>query len=420
MNKELIKIILLGALIVVASFWFAGRFIQPAPPRAFTIAAGSAGGAYLTLAHQYAELLSEDGIQVTVLETEGSLENIALLQEGRADVAFVQTGVAVPADSGIEGLGALYYEPLWLFTRGHEPLRQLTDLKGKRISVGPEGSGTKAVTLAILAEHGLDEQNVTLLSLGGAEALEALTADRIDASFTIAAMSSASVMNLLSLSGLRLARLDLADALARRLPFLKVITIPRGMLDPARDYPSEEIKMLSPVASLAAREDFHPALVDLVLMTAATLHAPGDLLAAPGTFPAPHPTAAPLGKEAERHFSSGLPFLKRILPFWAATLISRMWVMIIPLLTILIPLLKIIPPTYHWRLRSQLFRLYRQLRDVDSRRMKGGESVDRAALLDEVRRIEVETDTLTVPLSYYDRVYHLKLHVRFVREQLGG
>jgi uncharacterized protein len=417
LNKELVKLVSLGLVLVVAAFWLAGRFVPPAPPRAFTLAAGSEGGAYLAVARQYAALLAEQGIAVEVLETRGSVENVELLARGEADVALVQTGVPVPAESGIEGLGALYYEPLWIFARDEQPLRPLTALAGQRVAVGEVGSGTRAAALALLAEHGVDEEGATLAPLQGEAALAALVEGRVDAVMLVGAMTSPQVQAFLDAPGVDPAPLEMAEALARRLPFLTVIEVPRGLLDVVEDKPAESMQLLSPVASLVARAEFHPALVDLLLVAAAQVHGAGDLLTPAGMFPAAHPTAAPLSAEAQRHFTDGLPFLKRVLPFWAATLVSRMWVMVIPLLTILVPLFKVIPPTYHWRLRSQIFRLYRRLRAVDARRLGGG-AMDRTALLEQVTAIEAETETLKVPISYYDRVYQLKMHTAFVRRQL--
>ena len=100
-----------------------------------------------------------------VRPTAGSVENLALLQDAKSGVhvAFVQGGIGSPrSHPGLAALGSLYYEPLWLFTR----LRALEDLRplvGARIAVGPEGSGTRAVALRLLAENGLDKDNVRLM-----------------------------------------------------------------------------------------------------------------------------------------------------------------------------------------------------------------------------------------------------------------
>lgn len=425
MNKELWKVIGPVGLIVVVAFAVAYRFIEPAPPRSFTLAAGSADGAYYHFAQRYRALLAAEGISVEVLETSGSVENVALLADSTSgvDAALVQTGIPIPdlEERAIVGLAGLYYEPLWLFVADHnEPVTLVTDLHGLRVGAGKKGSGTWFVTRALLSEHGMDESNVALLPLGGSDAIAALEDGQLDALFAVGSLDSTYVSTLLERDDLVLAHLEMTSALSRRLPYLVEVSVARGLLDPGQDFPSEPLTVLAPVASLAATTDFHPALIDLLLMVASDVHQAGDLLTPPDLFPAARPTAAPVSPEAERFFTSGLPFLKRVLPFWAANLVSRMWVMIIPLLTILIPLARIIPPTYHWRLRSQLFRLYRRLKAVDAERVQNKKKADQAALLNEIAAIEEEVEQLTVPLSYADRVYHLKLHIHFVRDQLMG
>ncbi len=418
MNRELLKVLLPAILMVAAAFFVAYRFIEPAPPRAFTFAAGAEGGAYLAYARQYQAVLAREGIEVTILETAGSSENIALIESGQADVGLVQTGIPMPEEYRAEGLAALYYEPLWLFTRSELAITQMPQLAGLRVAVGVSGSGTRSVVDSLLTEHEMSLSDLEAFELTGDQLHEAMDHADLDAIFMVGGLTSASVQNMLQRAGWTIAEFKLATALARRLPYLEVVTVPRGLLNPASDLPERDLNVLSPVASLVAHSDFHPALVDLLLTAAQAVHANGDILSHTGTFPGPAPVAAPLSAEADRFFSSGLPFLKRVLPFWAATLIARAWVMIIPLLTILIPLFKILPPAYHWRLRSQLFRLYKRLKAIDQERIEQGNEADVAKLLAGVEAIENETQSLTVPLSYADRVYQLKLHTRFVRDQL--
>jgi uncharacterized protein len=424
MNKELIKLILLGIVLTAGAFWLAVRFVQPAPPRHFTLAAGPEGGAYLEWAYRYQAELAKQDVTVEVITTSGSVDNLELLTATNgADVAFVQTGIPVDATADVVGLAALYYEPLWIFTRTEAPIRQIHDLTGLRMAAGADGGGTRPVVDALLQEHRMGPDTIELLPLNGGDALAEIDAGNLDGVFFVTAVSSPLVRQYLERPDLRIAKLDLTTSLARRLPFLNPVAVSRGLFDPARDFPQEPMELLAPVASLAARADFHPALMDLLLTVVQQEHRDGDLLAQPGDFPRMEPLAAPISPDAERFFTAGLPFLKRVLPFWAATLVARMWVMIIPLLTILIPLMKILPPTYHWRLRSQIFRLYRRLKAVDAARVKANEEErqeEHSTWLADLQQIEKETEQLNVPLSYADRVYHLKLHIQFVKNQLGA
>jgi len=121
---------------------------------------------------------------------------------------------------------------------------------------------------------------------------------------------------------------------------------------------------------------------------------------------------------AQRHFTSGPPWLQRYLPFWAATLVDRLKVLLVPLLTLLLPLFKILPPTYRWRVRSRIYRWYRDLRTVEQRIFDGVDTATSTWATAELDRIEREVAQLQVPLSYADQLFNLRLHIRYVRSEL--
>jgi hypothetical protein len=127
-----------------------------------------------------------------------------------------------------------------------------------------------------------------------------------------------------------------------------------------------------------------------------------------------------LSAESKRYFESGLGFLRRVLPFWAATLIERAWILILPILTLLIPLLKIAPPTYRWQVRRRIYRWYQDLRRLENSLEAARASTDGAALeegLNGLQRLQKEVSQVVVPLSYADNLYHLRQHIDFVRNR---
>ena len=94
--------------------------------------------------------------------------------------------------------------------------------------------------------------------------------------------------------------------------------------------------------------------------------------------------------------------------------------MLVPLLTLLLPLFKILPPTYRWRVRSRIYRWYRDLRRVEQRTFDGADDETRVWADGELDRIEREVSHINVPLSYADQLFNLRLHIRFVRRELHG
>jgi TRAP transporter TAXI family solute receptor len=423
-------------VLIAVGFAVAYQFVDPAPPRHLTLATGSPDGAYHAFGERYKAILARDGITVRLVESAGSVENLALL-EGPAeattesaaqpvDMAFVQSGIGDPAESpGLVALASLYYEPLWIFVRGAQPVGRLTALAGKRITVGAAGSGTRAVALELLAANGIsagDAEGTVLSDSAGAAAAEALAAGKLDAAFFVTAKYHPLLSGLLAQPDIDLLSLERAAAYQRRYRYLAGVTLPEGAMDLAANLPAEDVQLLSPLATLVAREGVHPALMDLMLRAATEIHGGSGLFEEPGEFPSPHNVDFPLSPSAERYFQSGLPFLRRVLPFWAATLVERLWVLLLPALTLLIPLLRIAPPTYRWQVRRRITRWYRDLRRLESDLQAAAEAGDRDALqaaLGDVDRLQVEIGGIAVPLSYASDLYNLRLHAEFVRRRFA-
>ncbi len=360
-------------------------------------------------------------IDLEVRVTAGSAENIALLEseDSEAQVAFVQGGTQTFAQTEtLVSLATLYYEPLWIFHRSDVSLERLSDLAGKRVYVGPEKSGTRALALMLLSENSIGPGDLELSTLTGGDAIEALRADELDVLFMVASFKSSNVRHLLEADGIRLMSLERAEAYIRRHRFLSRQTLPQGAFDLAADLPPQDVTLLAPTANLVAQEDLHPALVDLLLQAADQIHGEGTVFARPGEFPSPQYVNFPLSPEASRFFEHGPPFLRRTLPFWAATLVDRLKVMLLPLIALAIPLLRSMPPLYQWRMRARVYRWYKELRMVER---SVGEGVTPDQVNDhrsELDRIESEVQDVSVPSSYAKDLYHLRMHIGYVRGRL--
>ncbi len=410
-----------AVLLAVIAFMVAYQFVEPAPPNRIVIATGEPDGAYHAFGEQYRNILAQDNVDLEVRLTAGSAENIALLEseDSEAQVAFVQGGTQTFAQTEtLVSLATLYYEPLWIFHRSDAPLERLSDLAGKRVYVGPEKSGTRALALMLLSENSIGPGDLELSTLTGGDAIEALRADELDVLFMVASFKSSNVRLLLEADGIRLMSLERAEAYIRRHRFLSRQTLPQGAFDLAADLPPQDVTLLAPTANLVAQEDLHPALVDLLLQAADQIHGEGTVFARPGEFPSPQYVNFPLSPEASRFFEHGPPFLRRTLPFWAATLIDRLKVMLLPLIALAIPLLRSMPPLYQWRMRARVYRWYKELRMVE-RSVSEGVTPDQVNdHRSELDRIESEVQDVSVPSSYAKDLYHLRMHIGYVRGRL--
>ena len=408
-------------ILALAGCFVAWQFVNPAPPDTITIATGQPGGAYLLFAERYQTVLAREGITLNILETAGSVENLQLLENDAdsIDLAFVQGGTANKTNStDLTSLASLYYEPLWVFYRGADKLTRLTQLQHKRIAAGEPGSGTQAVAMTLREDNQLQINPADILSVGGREAADALITGRVDVAFFVASVQSPLVQELLHRQDIRLMSFERADAYTRLHHFLSRITLPEGIIDLQGNIPPQDTVLLAATANLVAHDDFHPALISLILQAAEEVHGDGSLFAQPGDFPNDQHLEFNLDDGARQYFKHGPPFLQRYLPFWTANLIDRMKIMLIPLLTLLIPLMKIMPPTYRWQARKKVYRWYRELKTLDFQHPEQLPAETLHTSIQKLDTIEEEVRKVSVPLSYSDELYNLRLHIDLVRNKL--
>jgi len=428
--RDLLVVGLPLVLILIAGFWGASRFIRPAPPDTLVISSGGEGGAYQRFAASYADFLGRYGVKVVEQTSGGSLDNLARLRnpDQTVDAGFFQGGTGEPlAGDTLFSLGAFYYEPLWIFYRdGALPLApkgarldQIRQLKGKRIAIGGPGSGTRHLALALLYANGIDAGNTTLIDKGGLGLVESFDKGEIDAAFVVGPTQSAAVWSLLFADGVRLMSLTHADAYTRQMPYLAKIILPRGAVDLSRDIPPADVTLVASTATVLVREDTHPALVDLLMQAASESHGGPGIFQKPGDFPRATAVDFPLSREAERYYKSGKPFLQRYLPFWAATLVDRLVVMIIPVLALLVPIIKFAPSLYGWRVRSRIYRRYGELKFLEAEVEAEPARHSRAEWLARLDAIENDVNHIPTPLAFSDMLYTLRSHIDLVRETVA-
>ncbi|NTV69966.1 MAG: TAXI family TRAP transporter solute-binding subunit [Azonexaceae bacterium] len=415
-------------LLAGIGFAVAYQFVEPAPPKKIVISTGSESGAYYQFAQRYATILARDGITLEVRSSAGSLENIERLKQGEVQVGFVQGGVVPPKedpdaedDSGLLSLGSLFYEPVWVFYRGDtgngKELTRLTELKGKRIAIGQEGSGVRQLAQQLLSANDISAGD-HLVPLAGLKAAEELQQGRIDAAFIIAAETAPVVQVLVRSPGIKLMSFAQDRAYQRRFPFLTKLTFPRGVADLVRDFPPDDIKVLAPTANLIIRDDLHPALQTLLLRTASEVHGKSGFFQDAGEFPSYKDQMLPLSPDAARYFKSGPPFLQRYLPFWLAVLVDRLIVMLVPIFALLIPLLKVAPAIYNWRVRSKVFRVYGELKFLEDDLRDHFDPAKLAEYRSRLDALDDEASALHIPLGFTDLAYTLREHVNLVRHIL--
>jgi len=425
-------------VLVLAACVVAYIVVDPAPPRRVVLATGQENSAYEEFGRKYAAVLAREGIRVELQRSLGSEDNLQRLQAGKVDIAFVQSGQAAGAGADAQGgaaglmsLGSLFTEPVWLFLREdtkpgkkRPQIANLTQLKGLKINLGPEGTGVPKLFRQLLAVNGVEPGDMQVSALENTPATVELLAGRIDGLVFSSAPEAPLIQMLLQTPGIRLFDFRQAEAYTRRLPFLTHVVLPRGIVDLGRDIPSQDFDLIAPTATLVAREDLHPALVDLFVKAATEVHGGAGWFQQQGQFPSPRYTEIPVAREAAKYYRDGPPFLQRYLSFWLANLFDRLWVVVVALAALIIPLSKIVPPLYVWRIRSRVYKWYGQLRAVEQE-MEAAQGTPperrdavRADLLRRLDDIERRVNHISIPLAYADALYGLRSHINFVRQRV--
>ncbi len=406
---------------LIIGFLLAYQFVAPAPPRRITIGTGSKGGAYYAYAKIYQNILAGYGIELHIKNTAGSAENVQLLETdpGGADVAFVQGGLKTLATTDqIVSLGSLFFEPLWIFHRHGIELKRLPDLTGLRVAVGGVGSGTRILALELLKLNGISEANTRIVPIGNQQAADMLQNGELDAAIFVANHRASYVLELLKSRSVKLIGLERAAAYALRYHYLYVLKLPEGVIDFSANIPPSDFVLVAPTTQLVVKRSLHPALTDLLLLAAKKAHYKGGGFEREGEFPTPRFLDFELSEEAERFYRTGPPFLQRFLPFWVATFLTRMKIMLLPLVVLLFPLFKIVPQAYRWKMRSKIYRWYSKLEDVDPQIHKENLQSHVDDYLLKLDHIEEQVSAISVPLSFSEELYALRLHIGMLRNKL--
>ena len=415
-----------GPTVVIIAVLCAAAYliVDPAPPRQVVLATGQENSAYEEFGKEYAAALAKHDIKVTTRRSLGSQENLERLNAGKVDIAFVQSGSTeeqAARRAGLVSLGSLFTEPVWLFMREPVAVTRLADLKGKRINLGPEGTGVPKLLRKVLELNGVEPADLTIGALENTPATVELLEGRIDALVFSSGPEAPLVQMLLQTPGIKLFDFTQAEAYARRLPFVTHVVLPRGIVDVGRDIPAQDYHLIAPTATLVAREDLHPALIDLFVQAASQIHGDTGWFQTQGQFPSARFTEIPVAREAEKFYKNGPPLLQRYMSFWMANLLDRMWVVVVALAALWIPLSKVVPPLYVWRIKSRVYRWYGQLRTVEQE-LDAAQGEERAqvslALLKRLDEIEAMVNQISIPLAFADALYGLRSHINFVRQRV--
>ena len=423
LDRDLLWVAIPATLFVVGAIALTLLLMRPAPPSEMVMSTGTAEGSYHAYAVKYRDILARDGVTLRLWPSGGAVENLRRLSDPSAlvDVALVQGGIvsAVPPEStqGLQSLGSVHNEILWVFHRGDRTLDRLPPLGGKMIAVGAENSGTAALAMMLLEASGIANPPTTIMKIGGRAAANLLLSGAIDAAFFVASPNSPVIQELLNSKAVHLLSFSRADAYTRKYFYLTKFVLPQGAIDLVQDIPERDVVLLGTTMNLVVKDDLHPALAYLLLRAASEVHNAPTLFSGLREFPAPNDTELLLSPEAARFYKTGPPLLQRYLPFWGANLVDRLLVLLLPALVVLIPAARLLPLLYRWRVRSRVYRWYAILKEIELELEKRNSPEELDHILDRLAKLDGSIHRIDTPLAYSENLYAFRQHIDLVSQR---
>ena len=409
---------LAAALTLALLSWAVVVIVHAFPPRTIVMTTGPSGQAEYELGLRYRAILARKGVRLTVAPSAGKIENLHRLEDrtSKYSVGLVAGGLTGGRrPEGVVSLGTIAYDPLWVFCQGIPDGAPFSALAGKRISIGPEGSATRALSLEFARLNGL-ENSVRADALDPRQAADALLRGEIDCACMLLFPEAPEVRRLLADERVTVMGFPRADAYVALFPFLHKLVLPMGIGNFSANRPSHDVALVADPESLLIREDLHPAIQYLLLEAAHEIHGQPGIFQKAGEYPAPEPVDVPLSDEARTFYKSGGTFLQKHLPFWLWVFTSRLIVALVPILGIVYPLARIVPIAIQFEMDRRFNRFYGELRQFEARMDAPDPPIPELAT--DWSRFDERIRRMRVPGSSTRALYTLRAHARLVGERL--
>ena len=407
----------LGIVSLVLIYFF------PAPPSKVVMATAFKGASFEYYGRIYRKIFARSHVELELRETAGALENVKLLQDQKSGVqiAFVTGGVSDGTHApGLLSLGTAYNQPFWIFYSSNEPFDRLSQLKGKRIAVGPAGSGTRYSAEQILGKGGINSETATLLPFAGTTAVKAMNEGKVDAVWIIGAPDASAVQSFLRDPDVRLMNFPTAAAFTRIFPEVVRLVLPQGVVDIDRNVPPNDVTLIGTTTKVLVRSDLHPEIVQLLLQTMVEAHSGPNIFQRSGEFPNSADTEYPVAPAAIDFYKNGPSFMQRHLPLWLSVHVQRAIAVLVTVIAISLPLFRFLPQTYNWITRRRLFYWYGKLKALEDSFDASSSDKHLTEKQEEIERIEDAVSHIRFPLAFSDQVYNLRSHIDIVRRKISS
>ncbi len=412
-----------AAVLAVGTISLLLIYFIPAPPSTVTMATGNKGTTFEYFGQRYRDIFARSHVELKLRETDGAVDNIELLKNPNSGVQIaldfggISDGEPAP---GVLSLGNAYTNPFWIFYSSDEPLDRLSQLKGKRIAVGPVGSGTHVSAERLLGRSGVDSTTATLLPFGGAAAAAALNESKADVVWTAGPPDAPTISSLLRNPKVRLMSFPMADAFTRVFPYLVRLVLPQGVIDLDSIIPPNDVVLIGTTTKVLVRNDLHPQIVQLLLQTMVEAHGGANIFQRVGEFPNAADPEYPVAIAAGDFYKSGPSLTQRYLPLWLSVHAQRAIAVLVAGLAIGLPTFRFLPVFYQWVMRRRLIYWYAKLKALEASFDANANAISLPETKIEVERIEDAVSHIQFPLTFTDQLYNLRSHIDIVRRKIAS
>jgi hypothetical protein len=406
---------------IVSTVSLALIYFIPAPPSTVTMATAFKGSSFEYYGQRYREIFARSRVRLELRETDGALENVNLLEDPKSGVqiAFAYGGISDGEHApGVLSLGTVYNNPFWIFYSSDELFDRLSQLKGKRIAIGPIGSGTRFSAERILGKSGVDSATATLLPFGGTEAVAALNDGKVDVVWIAGTPDVPAVNSFLRNPKVRVMSFPMAEAFTRIFPDLVRLVLPQGVIDLDHIIPRNDVVLIGTTIKVLVRSDLHPQIVQLLLQTMVEAHSGANIFQRNGEFPNSTDPEYPVAPAAVDFYKTGPSLMQRYLPLWLSVHAQRAIAVLVAAIAIGLPAFRFLPVVYQWIMRRRLTYWYGKLKALEASFETDSNDKYFSEKKIEIERIEDAVSHIRFPLTFTDQLYNLRSHIDIVRRKI--
>lgn len=345
---------------------------SPLPPDEVYMGVGQVGSNYPRLANEFAKYFERYGITIKKVPSKGLSEDLSRIvsEKSPVDSAFYIAGTGIPEKmASVVSLGSIQYSPVWIIYRGPERkgIEGLKKLLHQRLAVGAEQSSSHAIAGKIAQLHGIDlHPSQRVFAIPHTDAVAKLKAGEVDAAIIVDSIDSSLISPFLCNEQFHVFNFSEAEAYTKRLPFLHVLSIPRGALNLNQQCPNKEIRLLGTSLNLLIQRDTHPVVQWIFLKAIRSINnTRTPFFSEPGFFPVYLDREVALSKVAKTYYDKGLPLLSAYAPLWLADFIDRIWFYVVAIITLFIPALRFLYTSRAFYGQQVLRNAYRELLFID-------------------------------------------------------